>query len=176
MLSAGGGAEASTITRIRSGWKKFRELLPLLTGRMFSHKTKGKLYSACVSVMLYGSETWPLKEDDINRIARTEKTMIRWMCNVTLRDRVPSDELRTRLGITNIVDMLRRSRLRWFGHVERMTADNPASRCKFVVVEGNVGRGRPRKTCSQLIRNDMRMLGLRPEMAQDREAWKNAIR
>ena len=177
MLSARGGAEASTITRIRSGWKKFRELLPLLTGRVFSHKTKGRLYSACVrSVMLYGSETWPLKEDDINRIARTEKSMIRWMCSVSLRDRVPSEELRARLGITSIVDMLRRNRLRWFGHVERMAADNPASRCRFAVVDGNVGRGRPRKTWSQLIKKDMRRIGLRPELAQDREAWRNATR
>ena len=29
MLDAGGGAESSTVTRVRSGWKKFRELLPL---------------------------------------------------------------------------------------------------------------------------------------------------
>ena len=30
MISAGGGAEESRIARIRCGWKKFRELLPLL--------------------------------------------------------------------------------------------------------------------------------------------------
>ena len=48
MLSAGGGAEASSVMLVRSGWKKFRELLPLLTSRVFSHKMKGKLYAACV--------------------------------------------------------------------------------------------------------------------------------
>ena len=88
MLNAGGGAEASTIARVRSAWKKFRELLPLLTSRVFSHKTKGRLYRACVrSVMLYASETWPLKEEDIQRISRTDMQMIRWMCNVSLHDR-----------------------------------------------------------------------------------------
>ena len=29
MIGAGGGVEAAVIARIRSGWRKFRELLPL---------------------------------------------------------------------------------------------------------------------------------------------------
>ena len=116
MLSAGGGAEASTVTRVRSAWKKFRELLPLLTGRVFSHKAKGRLYQACVrSCMMYASETWPLKEDDIKRLCRTDMQMIRWMCGVTLKDRKSSEELRSRLGVTNLKDSLRQNRLRWFG-------------------------------------------------------------
>ena len=36
MFSAGFGAEASSIMRGRSGWKKFRELLPLLTSMLVS--------------------------------------------------------------------------------------------------------------------------------------------
>ena len=63
MLIAGGGVEASSVMRVRSGWKKFREL-SLLTSRVFSHRMKGKLYAGCVrSCMLYGGETWPVKED-----------------------------------------------------------------------------------------------------------------
>ena len=57
MLDAGGGAKSSTVTRVRNGWEKFRELLPLLTTRAISLKVKGELYAACVcSVMLYGSD------------------------------------------------------------------------------------------------------------------------
>ena len=43
MLSAGGGPKANSITRVRTGWKKFRELLPLLTFRVFSHKMKANI-------------------------------------------------------------------------------------------------------------------------------------
>ena len=54
MLSALGGADASSITRIRTGWKKFRELPSLLTLTVFSHKMKDNIYKACVrSAMLY---------------------------------------------------------------------------------------------------------------------------
>ena len=78
MINAGGGAEASTIARVRSGWKSFRVLLPLLASQIISLKTKGRLYVACIrNVMVYGNETWPLKVEDITRISRADKMMIR---------------------------------------------------------------------------------------------------
>ena len=65
MLSAGGGLEASSITQIRTGWKKFKEILPLLTSRVFSYKMKGNIDKACVrSAMFYGSEIWAVKMED----------------------------------------------------------------------------------------------------------------
>ena len=36
MISAGGRVEASTIARIRSGWKSFRVVLPLLASQVIS--------------------------------------------------------------------------------------------------------------------------------------------
>ena len=73
MLDAGGGVESSTVTRVRSGWKKFRELLPLLTTKAISLKVKGELYAPCVrSIMLYGSETWPIKVEESQRLHRNE--------------------------------------------------------------------------------------------------------
>ena len=114
MLSACGGAEASSISHIiRLGWKKFREL----TSGVFLHKIKEKLYSACVtSVMLYGSKTWPLKERDISRIAQADMQMVQWMCHISLRDRKSSEVLRNSLGIANITDVLCQTRLRRLGH------------------------------------------------------------
>ena len=82
MIGAGGGVEAAVIARIRSGWRKFRELLPRLTSKGTSLRLKGKLYAACIrSVMLYGSETWVIKKEDERRCER------------------PNVELRERLGI-----------------------------------------------------------------------------
>ena len=46
MISAGGGAEANTIARAKSGWKSFRVLLPLLASRVLSLKTKGLMLLA----------------------------------------------------------------------------------------------------------------------------------
>jgi len=44
--------------------------------------------------------------------------MVRWMCGVTLKARKSSRELLRRLGAEDVVDVARRSRLLWFGHVE----------------------------------------------------------
>jgi len=49
--------------------------------------------------------------------------MIRWICVVHLMSKTASDELNNRLGIECITDIVRRSRLRWFAHVERKDSE-----------------------------------------------------
>ena len=176
MLGSEGGAERSVITRVGIAWRKFRELLSLLTSRVLSLQVRGRLYEACVrSVMLYGSETWAVKEEDLDRLDRNDMRMIRWMCNTSLKDRKSSDELRSRLGIHSIRDAIQARRLKWFGHLERMEGDNWVSKCRDLVVPGANPRGRPRKKWQEVIRTDLRQKNLRPELTQSRSDWKSAI-
>ena len=136
MISAGGGAEASLVSQVRSGWKKFRELLPLLTSRVFSLKMKGQLYAACVrSAMVYGSETWAVKEDDMHRIDHAEMYMVCWMCNVKLKDRKSSSELQSCLGLESVREIMQHGRLQWFGHVEQMENHELVKRIRDLDVE-----------------------------------------
>ncbi len=87
MLSAGGGCEAAVRARVGSAWKKFRDLLPILTARSLSYRTRGHVYLVCVrSAMLHASETWPLSEADLQRLRRSDRAMIRWICNVKPED------------------------------------------------------------------------------------------
>ena len=54
-------------------WAKFKELSPILTVRGASYRIKGRIYSACVqSVLIYGTETWAMKADDLRSLERTE--------------------------------------------------------------------------------------------------------
>ena len=41
-----------------------------------------------------------------------------------MRDKVLTVELRRRLGIEGVVEVMRRGRLRWFGHVEQKKVDD----------------------------------------------------
>ena len=52
-----------------------------------------------------------------------EMRMVRWMCGIKLKDRLPSKELRERLGIDDITLVLQQNRLRWYGHVLRKNDD-----------------------------------------------------
>jgi len=55
MLSVEGGADAAVETRIRIGWNKFRQLVPLLTNKDVSLIVRVGLYSSYVqSSMLHG--------------------------------------------------------------------------------------------------------------------------
>jgi len=48
--------------------------------------------------MLHRRETWPVRKENEVALQRAETSMVRWMCNVKVNDRVPSKELRERLG------------------------------------------------------------------------------
>ena len=67
--------------------------------------------------MLHGSETLACKERTWWHFS--EQRMVRWMCRVKLKDRLPSKELRERLGVDDIALVLQQKRLRWYGHVLR---------------------------------------------------------
>src|SRR5437867_11189032 len=127
----------------------------LLTARGASLRVKGKIYRACVRrVLVYGSETWPMKVNDMQRLVRTENSMIRWMSGVTLKDRRPSEKLRRGLCIEGVEEVVRRGRLRWIGHVERKVADDWVSKCRNMEVVVGVGNGRLSKTAMNCMKED----------------------
>ena len=65
MLRVEGDADAAVKARIRIGWNKFRQLVPLLTNTDISLIRRGRLYSSCAhSSMLHGSETWPVRKEN----------------------------------------------------------------------------------------------------------------
>ena len=176
MLNADGGVDLAVTTRVRGGWRKFRELMPFLTSKAPSLRMKGQVYSACVrSAMTYGSETWALRVEHEDKLNRAEMRMIRWMCGVSLRERKTCAELRQKMGVEAIVDVVRRGRLRWYGHVARKKENDWVKKVMSLNLEGTRPSGRPKKTWQATVSADMRTLGVDPAMAMDRSQWKKAI-
>ena len=137
MLNGEGGADSASVTRVRCAWNKFRELGGMLTRKEMSLKLKGKLYATCVrSAMIYGSETWTMNVEQQRRLERAEMRMVRWMCGVSLRERKTSDELRRMMGIEPVVDVVKRSRLRWMGNVQRKDKSGWVRKVTEINVEG----------------------------------------
>ena len=58
------------------------------------------------------------------------------LCGVTLKDRCKSEELRKRLDIEDVADVIRKSRLRWYGHFERKDEGDWVSACRNMLVPG----------------------------------------
>jgi len=72
--------------------------------------------------------------------------MVRWMPNVKVKDRVPSKELRERLGIDDIILILQQNRLQWCVHVLGKEDTDWVNKCMEYEVEGCRPRGRPKRT------------------------------
>ena len=60
-----------------------------------------------------------MKVENLRSLEKTERMMARWICRVSLRERKPSTELFSLLGIQSVADVVRRRRLRRFGYLER---------------------------------------------------------
>jgi hypothetical protein len=174
VIGAGGGAEDASRNRVKCGWAKFHDLGCILKGRGASWSIKGKFYRSCVQkTLLHGTETWPAKVEDMQRLERAEKSMVRWMCGVSLKNGCKSEDLLQRLGVESITSVMRRGRLRWYGHVERKPSKEWTSKCRYVEVEGKCGKGRRKMTFEARVKQDMDLFGLTKEMAQDRDLWRN---
>ena len=65
----------------------------------FLLRMKGMVHQSCVrSAMLYGSETWCLRESEMAILRRTERAMVRSMCGVKLVDRKNTKNLKEMLS------------------------------------------------------------------------------
>ena len=100
---------------------KFKERRELLNSKRFSLKMKGMVYWNCVrSVMLYGSETLCLRENEMAILRRTERIMVRAMCGAKLMEKKRTENLMEMLGLKEtMVQMAKTNGVRWYEHVLR---------------------------------------------------------
>ena len=80
----------------------------------FSLKLKGMVYRSCVrSAMLYGSETWCLREkNEMVILRRTERAI----CGAKLMEKRRTEDLMEMLGLKEIaVQMAKANGVRWYG-------------------------------------------------------------
>ena len=174
-ISAAGGCDAAAAARCCVAWGKFNTLLPLLTTRYLSPKIRGKVYETSVrNSMLHGSETWAPRVEELQRLRRNDRAMIRWICRVGLRDDVSSDDLLRRLEICDITVVLQSRRLRWAGHVHR--SQSAIKTTSELPLPGRRGPGRPRKTWKECVKADIVKANLSEVDPSDRDAWRAGVR
>ena len=177
MLSAAGDCELSTTTHVKTAWKKFKEMKPVLSSPHLSFKTHGRVYSSCVlSAMLHVSETWPVTKPCLQRLQRNDRAIIRQICNVKPQNTatIRSTELLARLGIEDLDLILKERRLHWYGHVE---SSNGAVKTAFdIQFNGKRGPGRPKMSWKQLTERDRREWKLSAIDPHDRDTWRSGVR
>ena len=78
MFSAGGGCDHAIDARCCAAWGKFGKLLPILTSKHISFKTRSKVFTACVrSTMLHG---WAPNASVLQRLRRNDRDQVDLRC------------------------------------------------------------------------------------------------
>ena len=86
-----------------------------------SINSKLKIFIAFVPpVLFHGSETWYPTVAQERRINTFYMKCLRTLAGLNVGDRVPNQTILQLTGQPAVEDIMRRNRLRWFGHVNRM--------------------------------------------------------
>ena len=138
-ITSSSSAAEDITARIAKARLAFLNLRHLWRQKGLPLRLKGRVYSATVrAVLLYASETWPLRVEDLRRLQTFDHRCLRSIARVSWRQRVSNDEVLKRIfGRENEFRSLEQQiglhRLRWLGHVLRMPIDRLPSRALFSV-------------------------------------------
>ena len=88
------------------------------------------------------------------------------MCGHTRLDKIRNEVIRGKTGVAFIENKIRETRLRWFGHIRRRPMDAPVRRCETIDrPDFRRSKGRLKKSWSEVIRHDVKTIGLVEDMA-----------
>ena len=126
----------------------FRECGELLFGRRFPLRLKGAVYKSYVKpAILYGSEAWCLKENEMGIVRRTERSMVTAMCGLQLKDRKRSTNLMFMLDLKETMDQLdMANRVYRYGHLLRRGDGHILRKVLDFEVEGQRKKVMPKRT------------------------------
>jgi len=115
---------------------------------------KNKVYHMVVRpAVLYGSECWPIKKTQVQRLMVAEMRMIRRVCGYMRMDRIRNGVIRDVVKVAPIEDKMKETRLRWFGHVKKKDGDALVRRCERInIPEGKRGREDLRKAWTRRLK------------------------
>ncbi len=104
-------------------------LAGVMKGRNVSMEVKrGLINSILLPTLTYGSENWTWNGAQQSKVRDVEMSYLRGACGVSRWDGLSNESVNERCGMRGrgsgvgcgVVEWVKRSILRWFGHIERM--------------------------------------------------------
>ena len=147
-----GKMECEITERKLQGRKVIGELGCILKGRTVSQEVKKSLRnSVLLPTLTYGSETWTASEEDLAKVRAVEMSYLRMASGVNLLDGLSNSEVYASFGMEEqavgidcgVAEWIKRSTLRWYGHVQRMDEDRMLRKIYGSQVSGTASCGRP---------------------------------
>ena len=134
----------------------FRSLNKIWKSKKISLSMKLKLYNSnVISVLLYSAETWQLKKTQERKLDAFDSRCLRNILGIKWSDHITNIEVRSRSNQPYVTDILRKRRLKWFGHVQRLPESRIAHQVFQWQPEGRRPRGRPKTTWKHTVERDL---------------------
>jgi len=73
--------------------------------------------------LIYGAEVWQIPTREINKILSTVMDVLRRSARKSRLERIKNEHIKEIMGLKgkpDVVDIIERKRLQWYGHVKRM--------------------------------------------------------
>ena len=158
-------------------------LYPLLKDRNIPRKVKLLIYTTILRpVLIYGHESWTLTSRTRSKVQAAEMKVLRLIKGVTRMDRIRNVNIRNELEIVDILKLIERGQLRWFGHVKRMENDRYPRKFLEWQPDGTRPVGRPKKRWRENVDSAMRRRGYSIQQVEDgllyedRQRWRHFLR
>ena len=89
------------------------------------------------------------------------------MCGKT-KDKIKNKCFREHLGVASISDKIKKTHLRWFGHIQCRPLTMPVRKSSYMQVDGPPrGRRRPKKTWMEVVKIYLKKSNLSKDLAQE---------
>jgi hypothetical protein len=98
---------------------------------------------------MYGAEIWQIPTREINKILSTDMDVLRRSARKSKIERIKNEHIKEKMGVKgkpDIIDIIQKKRLQWYGHVKRIPEERIPKLIMQWIPEGRRKRGRPRKT------------------------------
>ena len=123
---------------------------------------------------MYEAEVWQIPTREINKILSTEMDVLRRSARKSSIERIKNEHIKEIMGLKekpDIIDIIERKRLQWYGHEKRMHDE----RLPKLIMEWIPGErrkiGRPRKTWMEGVRAAMKTRHLEADQWLNRKEW-----
>ena len=86
------------------------------------------------SILVYGAEVWQIPTREINKILFTEMDVLKRSARKSRMERTKNEGIKEIMGVKgkpDIIDIIEKKRLQWYGHVKRM----PEERIPKLIME-----------------------------------------
>ena len=109
--------------------------------------------------MIYGAEVWQIPTREIKKILSTEMDVLRRSARKLRIERIKYEHIKEIMGVKgkpDIIDIIERERLQWYGHIKRMQGERVPKLITEWIPGERRKKGRPRKTWMEGVRAAMK--------------------